>query len=327
MLAMRGGDAALTTAAGCSVTTLGARTAVWMTLPPLMWAGNAVVGRLLVGHVPPLKLNLLRWALAALLLAPFGWRALGRWAEIRAAWPYLLAIGCLGVGAYNALQYLALTTSTPLNVTLIAASTPLWMLAIGGLAFEQQIRPPQLVGALLSLAGVVLVVSRGSWTVLAQVQLVAGDVYILVAALSWAVYSWLLVQPPAWLRPPSRSTLQAWGWAGLLLVQMLFGLLAAGAAAAGEAALTQTTGIDWTNGWILGALLFVAVGPSVVAYRCWGLGVALGGPALAAFFANLTPLFAALLSALLLGEMPRGYHVLAFALIVAGIAVSARRAR
>ena len=62
----------------------------------------------------------------------------------------------------------------------------------------------------------------------------AGDVYILIAALSWAVYSWLLVQPPAWLRPPSRATLQSWGWAGLLLVQMLFGLLAAGAAAAGE---------------------------------------------------------------------------------------------
>ena len=98
--------------------------------------------------------------------------------------------------------------------------------------------------------------------------------------------------------------MQSWGWAGLLLVQMLFGLLAAGAAAAGEAVLTHAAPIDWRNGWVLGALLFVAVGPSIVAYRCWGLGVALGGPALAAFFANLTPLFAALLSALLLGERP-----------------------
>ena len=85
--------------------------------------------------------------------------------------------------------------------------------------------------------------------------------------------------------------------------------------------------IDWRNAWVLGALLFVAVGPSIVAYRCWGLGVALGGPALAAFFANLTPLFAALLSALLLGETPHGYHVLAFTAIVAGIAVSARAGR
>jgi drug/metabolite transporter (DMT)-like permease len=296
-----------------------------MSVPPLMWAGNAVVGRLLVGHVPPLTLNFVRWVLAALLLAPLGWQALRDVRVIAASWPYLLAIGCLGVGAYNAFQYLALTTSTPLNVTLIAASAPLWMLGVGALLFGQRPAPRQFAGALLSLAGVLLVVSRGSVATLAQVQLVAGDVYILIGALAWAVYSWLLVQPPAWLRPPSRETLQAWGWAGVLLVQMLFGLLAAGAAAAGEVTLTDAAAINWRNGWLLAALLFVAVGPSILAYRCWGLGVALGGPALAAFFANLTPLFAALLSALLLGETPRAYHALAFALIVAGIAVSVKR--
>jgi drug/metabolite transporter (DMT)-like permease len=201
------------------------------------------------------------------------------------------------------------------------------MLAVGSLAFGQHPTPRQIVGALLSLAGVVLVVSRGGWATLAELQLEAGDVYMLIAALSWALYSWLLVQPPAWLRPPTRATLQAWGWAGLLWVQVLFGLLAAGAAAGAEAALTDRAAIDWRNGWVLAALLFLAIGPSLLAYRCWGLGVALGGPALAAFFANLTPLFAALLSALLLGEAPRGYHALAFALIVAGIAVSARRTR
>lgn len=307
------------------MTTLSARTAILMTLPPLMWAGNAVVGRLMVGHVSPLSLNLVRWLLAALLLAPLGWHALRDRRTLAASWPYLLAIGSLGVGAYNAFQYLALTTSTPLNVTLIAASMPLWMLAVGALAFSQRAQPRQLAGAALSLAGVLLVVSRGSWQTLAQLQWVAGDLYILIAALAWAIYSWLLAQPPAWLRPPSRETLAAWGWAGLLLVQVLFGLIAAGAAAAGEAALMHTVAIDWRNAWVLAALLFVAVGPSIVAYRCWGLGVALGGPALAAFFANLTPLFAALLSAWLLGETPRAYHAAAFALIVAGIAVSARQ--
>ena len=301
------------------------RTALLMTVPPLMWAGNAVVGRMLVGHVPPQTLNFSRWVLAAVLLAPLGWHALRNLREIVAAWPYLLAIGCLGVGAYNAFQYLALTTTTPLNVTLIAASMPLWMLAVGAVGFGQRPAPRQLAGALLSLAGVVLVVSRGSWATLVDVQLVAGDLYILIAALSWAIYSWLLARPPAALRPPSRETLQAWGWAGILLLQMLFGLLAAGAAAAGEALLIDTPPTDWYNGWLGAALLFLAIGPSIVAYRCWGLGIALGGPALAAFFANLTPVFAALLSALLLGEAPRGYHAMAFALIAGGIVVSARQ--
>ena len=307
------------------MTAISPRTALLMTLPPLMWAGNAVVGRLLVGHVPPLTLNFVRWVLAALLLAPLGWQALRDARVIGASWPYLLAIGCFGVGAYNAFQYLALTTSTPLNVTLIAASGPLWMLAVGALGFGQRATARQIGGALLSLAGVLLVVSRGSWATLAQVQLVAGDIYILIGALSWAVYSWLLAQPPVWLRPPSRATFQAWGWAGLLLVQMLFGLLVAGIAAAGEVLATSTAAIDWGNAWVLAALLFVAIGPSIVAYRCWALGVAKAGPMLAVIFANLTPLFAALLSALVLGETPRAYHALAFALIVAGIAVSARR--
>ena len=303
------------------------RTALLMTVPPLMWAGNAVVGRLMVGHVSPLALNFARWVLAALLLAPLGWHAFRAWRTLAASWPYLLLIGCLGVGAYNALQYLALTTSTPLNVTLIAASTPVWMLAIGAIGFRQRPTPSQLAGAVLSLAGVALVVSRGSWATLAAVQFVAGDGYILLAAICWALYSWLLARPPSVLRPPSSDTLQAWGWAGLLLVQILFGLLAAGAAAGGEAALTQHAAIDWRNLSVWAALVFVAIGPSIAAYRCWGLGVARGGPALAAFFGNLTPLFAALLSVLLLGQVPHGYHVLAFLLIVGGIAVSARTAR
>ena len=75
----------------------------------------------------------------------------------------------------------------------------------------------------------------------------------------------------------------------------------------------------------MAALLFIAIGPALVAYRCWGIGVQRAGPAVAGFFSNLTPLFAALLSAAFLGESPSGYHAVAFALIVGGIVVSSRR--
>ncbi len=110
-------------------------------MPPLLWAGNAIVGRLLVGSVPPVTLNFLRWALAAMLLLPLAWQSLRRPREIFARWRYLAALGVLGVGTYNALQYLALVTSTPINVTLIAASTPVWMLAVGALAFGEHPSP------------------------------------------------------------------------------------------------------------------------------------------------------------------------------------------
>jgi drug/metabolite transporter (DMT)-like permease len=295
------------------------RTATLMTLPPLLWAGNAIVGRLMVGQVPPLALNALRWLIAALLLAPLATRVWRDGAAIRASWFYLLAIGTLGVGSFNALQYLALETSTPLNVTLINASMPLWMLVVGALAFGERPKRRQLLGAALSLAGVATVVARGAWGELSQLRFVIGDGYMLIAVIGWAAYSWLLVHPPASMRAPRRPD---WDWAAFLFVQSLFGLIAAGGAAFAEAALGTHAPIDWRNPGVLAALVFIAVGPSIVAYRCWGLGVARAGPALAAFFANLSPLFAALLSAWLLHQWPQAFHVAAFALIVAGILVS-----
>lgn len=305
---------------------LSPRIALLMTLPPLMWAGNAVVGRLMVGQVPPMALNALRWALAAALLLPLAWPLLRDARErqaVRAAWPYLLVIGTLGIGLFNALQYLALRSSTALNVTLINASMPLWMLAVGALAFSERPAPRQLLGALLSLAGVATVIARGAWTALADLHFVAGDGFMLVAVIGWAVYSWLLVRPPAALRPPPRETIARWGWGGYLWLQCLFGLVAASVAAGAEMALSAPAPIDWSSLAVWASLLYVAVGPSLIAYRCWGLGVAHAGPSLAAFFVNLSPLFAALLSAWLLGEWPQPYHGAAFVMIVAGIAVSA----
>ena len=75
------------------------------------------------------------------------------------------------------------------------------------------------------------------------------------------------------------------------------------------------------------ALAYIAVGPALLAYRAWGAGVSRAGPAVAGFFANLTPLFTALLSAAFLGEMPHLFHVMAFALIVGGILVTAPGSR
>jgi drug/metabolite transporter (DMT)-like permease len=302
--------------------TLTPRLALLLTLPPLMWAGNAVVGRLMVGLVPPLTLNVLRWVIAALLLLPIAWHVVRDGASIRRAWVYLLAIGTLGVGAFNALQYLALVTSTPINVTLINASMPLWMLLVGALAFAQRPTRWQLAGALLSFAGVASVLTRGQWTRLADIAFVPGDALMLLATLGWAVYSWLLVRPPASMRAPLRPD---WDWAAFLLVQIAFGLVGAGSAAIIEVSIGAHAPIDWSDARVLAALAFVAIGPSLVAYRCWGLGVAQAGPALAAFFVNLSPLFAALMSATLLGEAPQPYHAIAFVLIVAGIVVSARK--
>lgn len=291
-------------------------TALLLTLPPLLWAGNAVVGRLVYELVPPMTLNLLRWLLASLILLPLAWRVLLPGSGLWPNWKHFSLLGLLGIGCYNALQYLALQTSSPLNVTLVAASIPVWMLAVGWLCFGQRVSRQQILGALLSIAGVLMVLSRGQWALLAQVQLVPGDVYVLLATLAWAFYSWLLARP-------TKSAEIRQDWAAFLLAQIVFGLVWSGLFSAGEWALTDAH-IDW--GWpLVAALLYIAIGPAVLAYRCWGMGVQRVGPAIAGFFSNLMPLFAALLSVAFLGELPQLYHALAFVLLVGGIVMSARR--
>ena len=295
-----------------------------LTLPPLLWASNAVVGRAMVGLVPPLALNAMRWIVVFALLLPLGWRALAGAQARRAVaqrWRELALLGLLGMGSYNALQYAALVTSTPLNVTLIAASTPVWMLAVGALFYRERVSRRALAGAAQSLAGVALVVARGAPARLVQVQFVAGDLWMLVAVVAWAFYSWLLARPGPSMRAGARP---AWNWAEFLLVQAVFGVLWAGAFGVGEA-LAAPAPVQWSLP-VVAAIAYVAVGPSIVAYYCWGRGVVMVGPSVAAFFANLAPLFAALMQAALLREPPQPYHALAFVLIVAGIVVSARRA-
>jgi len=291
-------------------------TALLLTTAPLLWAGNAVVGRLVHEMIPPMTLNFLRWVLAFLILLPLAWRVLRRESSLWPGWKHFALLGLLGVGCYNALQYLALQTSTPLNVTLVASSIPVWMLLVGTLCFGQPVSRRQLLGALLSIAGVLVVLSRGQWALLVQVRLVPGDIYVLLATLAWAFYSWMLSRPGA--APALRGD-----WAAFLMAQIVFGLGWSGLFAGAEWALTDAR-ILWS--WPLAAALaYIAVGPAVLAYRCWGMGVQRVGPAIAGFFSNLTPLFAALLSAAFLGELPHLYHALAFGLIVGGIVVSSRR--
>ncbi|MBC7702140.1 MAG: DMT family transporter [Massilia sp.] len=316
------------------VRALNLKTLGLLALPPMMWAGNAVVGRLLVGLMPPVQMNAVRWALVAALMAPMAWKVWRRPSEVRARWRYLALIGALGVGTYNALQYLALQTSSPLNVTLIGASIPVWMMLVGAVFFAQPISARQWGGAALSTAGVVLVIAQGQWRTLLQVQLVPGDLLMLLASLAWAFYSWLLAKPPQSMAGDQRP---AWDWAEFLWLQILFGLAWAVLCSALEWSIPTSSqpvavasAIDAINAWppmlrLAVGLLFVALGPSILAYRCWGLGVQAVGPTMAAFFVNLTPIFAAVWAAVLLGQHPRWYHPCALLLIVLGIALSSSR--
>lgn len=288
-----------------------------LTAAPLMWAGNAVVGRLVHELVSPMLLNFVRWLLAFAIMLPLAYPLLRRGSPLWPQWKRWSIIGLLGIGCYNAFQYMALKTSGPINVTLVASSMPLWMMAFGALFFQTRITRPQMLGALFSVSGVLLVLSHGSWQQLTQLRLVPGDLFMLLSTACWSLYSWLLV------RTPDPAGIKS-HWALLLMAQLTFGLLWSGLFAAGEWAVGASQ--LQINSTLLWAIAYIVIGPALVAYRCWGVGVQRVGPTVAGFFTNLTPLFAAVLSAAFLGEPPRLYHAAAFVLVVAGIVISSRRA-
>jgi drug/metabolite transporter (DMT)-like permease len=291
---------------------LTAATAALLLAPPLFWAGNAVVARALVGEFPPLALSFARWALALLLILPFAIGGLREaWPRLRGQWPLLMGISALGVGCYNSLQYLALQTSTAVNATLIGASGPIMTLLVGAAFFGSPVRRLQWIGAALSMVGVLIVIARGDLMKLATLQLDRGDIIMLVATLTWSVYTWLLRTR----RPNLPAT-------PFLTLQMALGALMILPFAVLEFLWTGQAAAPTTSN--LGALIYVALLPSLVAYFCWDRGVARAGAVLPMYFVNLTPVFAGLLSYFFLGEAIGLHHLLGGLLIIAGIHLASR---
>jgi drug/metabolite transporter (DMT)-like permease len=292
---------------------LTASTTALLVAPPLLWAGNAVLGRALVGEFPPLALSFWRWALALVLLAPFAAGAVWQHrAVIRTHLPLLAWTSLLGVGCYNSMQYVALQTSSAVNTTLIGASGPIITLMLGAAFFSSSVARRRWIGAAMSLAGVFWVIARGDPSNLLRLQFAIGDLIMLVATLTWSIYTWLLRTR----RPPLPLT-------AFLAVQIAFGSLMILPFYLLEWAITQQTPAATPTNFA--ALAYVVLLPSLAAYYCWDRGVARAGAVLPMYFANLTPVFAALLSWALLADPIGAYHLVGGALILAGIHLATGR--
>jgi drug/metabolite transporter (DMT)-like permease len=225
-------------------------------------------------------------------------------------------LSLLGVGSYNVLLYLALKSSTPINVTLIGASMPIWAIVIGALFYKEQPNIKQIIGAVISLIGVTVVIVRGELERLIEIEFVAGDLLMVLATILWGAYSWMLSHP-------KESTERTWPWSYFLLAQVGFGFCWSLGFAVTEWQLEYSY-FTWSWSTVF-MIIYVIIGPSLIAYRCWGLGVSGAGATVATFFTNLIPLFTAILSTLLLQKPPELFQGVAFALILAGIYLSIQK--
>jgi drug/metabolite transporter (DMT)-like permease len=284
---------------------------IWLlaALPPLFWAGNFVLARALHADITPVALSFWRWAIALLILLPFASHGLWRQrALLRRHWPVLTLFALLGITNYNTFAYLGLQHTTATNGVLLASVTPVVIVGLSFLLFRVPLRPAQILGILLSLAGVVLIATEGRPQMLRGLELNRGDLWILVASLDWALYSVLLRLRPAELEPKT-----------FLAAMMAIGLIPLAGLYAWDLAAGHRFEPNPTN---LAAIGYVALFPSVLAYVFWNRAVAEMGPNRTGQYMHLIPVFGAGLAVLLLGERLHAYHLLGALMIAGGIALA-----
>ena len=285
-----------------------------LTLTPLFWSANWIVGRGLHQDIPPMAMTFFRWFFAIVILAPFALPHVRRdWPVLKGHWKTMLALGAIGVGTHNALAYLGLNYTTATNGVILNSFIPVMIVAIAWIFLGERLAPLQMVGVAVSLGGVLAILSQGSLAVLAAFRLNGGDLLVILSMAMWSIYTVAL----RW-RPPGLSMLS------FLFVLAVVGDLCVLPLWLGEMALGRH--IDWTPTTFL-ALLSVAAFSSVLAYIFWNRGVEEVGAQVAGLFVHLMPVFGVVLAWLFLGERLRVYHVVGIALILTGIWVTSRRGR
>ena len=281
---------------------------VLLTLVPLLWAGNIVLGRYVVGAVPPVAISWFRWTLAFLILLPIAWRSLRQdWPVIRRHMGVLTLLSLSGITLYNTLFYWGLQFTPALNGLLMQSTAPLlialWAFVISG----EKLRLGQTLGIAISLCGVLVIISRGDLNVLMHIRFEKGDLWLIAAMVLYTFYSALLAKRPKMSRLGFLAFSIGWGAAML------------------------TPAFIWErmvgpplhfNALTVASFAYVSIFASVLAFLFFNRGIELVGPNRAAPFFHLMPVFGSALAILLLGETPHLYHAAGYALVLTGVAVA-----
>lgn len=286
------------------------RPGLLLSLTSAFWAGNFVLGRAVVGVVPPITLACVRWALAALLFLPLALPHLRKDAvEIARGKGIILFLGFIGAGCYNTFSYLGLVSTEALNGIVLNAAGPIFIAATAWMLFGDPLDVPQLIGMASGFLGVLLIIAKGDLSSLAGFRFNLGDGLIILAMVTWSLYT-------AFLRKRPRISWQSLNFS-LYVVAAVCNLPFAFV----EHSFGHSLAVNWAT---VAAIAYAAIFPSLIGYICYNRGVELLGPARAGLFLFLVPVFGAILAKVCLGETLHLFHAAGFALIAAGVLVGTR---
>ena len=277
----------------------------------VIWSGNFIVARLLNQSIEPATLSLLRWGVAFLGLLPFAWRS--AWADrvaIRRSLPTMIPMALLGVTVFNALLYTGARTTSALNLSLIATSTPVFIILLARVFLREKLSSKKILGLASALAGVLLLITGGEPARLLGLHFSAGDLWMTLAAVLFAAYSIMVRRFSGELSP-----------AVFLLTLIGTGLVFLLPWAGWEYAVA---GLPQLNAGAVCAILYVGLGASLAAYAMWNSAVASIGPSLAGLIYYSLPLFSGVAAFLFLGEPMGLVHLASAGCILGGIVLATR---
>ena len=278
----------------------------------MFWAANIVLGRGVVGMVPPIALAYWRWTGAFLVAVGFAWPYLKRDAPVLMRhWGKMLVLSATGIATYNTMSYIGLTSTTALNVLLLQSAGPLIIIVWAFLLFRERPSLRQVVAVLLSLMGVAVIAAHGSLESLLHLSLNPGDVWILVAMVIYGIYAAMFRVRPA--AHPMSFLVATMGIGSMMILPFYLWEFAEGGRVEGGVPAFLAMG-------------YIAVFPSFIAYLFFNRGIELIGAARAGQSWHLMPVFGSVLAVLFLGERFYAYHAVGIALIAAGILLASVRA-
>lgn len=276
----------------------------------IIWSGNFIIARGLYKQIPPVSLAFYRWALASVIIFFLGYKSfIAEKAFVFKTRKYFFWVALMGITLFNTFIYVAGHTTSAINLALIGTTAaPIFAIIISGIFLKEIITPLRFTGLLFCIAGVVVLLSKGSMNTLLAFRFTAGDVWILLSAFVFSIYTVLVKRKPATISPVTFLFVVFIGGTLLLLPFFIT-----------EKILTPP--VLW-DGNLLLSIFYLGIGASVIAFFCWNSAIVRIGSVRTALFGNLIPIFSTLEAVWLLGETITLVHIISGALVITGVVLA-----
>lgn len=279
-------------------------------LATLIWSGNFIIARGVIKDIPPVTLAFYRWLSATIIIFPFAWRYFTAELNIvKSNFWFLLLAAVTGVSMFNTFVYIAGHYSTAINMALLGTcSSPVMSVIFARIFLKERITLLRIAGMVICIAGVLLLLSKGSIDTLLSFSFTKGDWWVLAAAFTFAIYNTLVKK-----KPPAMSSVN------FLFVIFLMGTIILLPFYFYEFKNSGGFQINISN---LSSILYLGLGASVISFLIWNKAIRNLGTGRTALFGNLIPVFSSVEAVILLNEKITSIHLISFILVVAGLVIA-----